>query len=396
MTANPHPSTRKIAIIGGGVIGLAIGWRLAAAGRKVEIFERGDAGHGASWAAAGMLAAGSEVEPGERTLFGLLKHSQSLWPAFAAELAEVSGIDVELKTEGTISVALSQDDLGRLRQTYALQQQLGVTSRWLSRIEALEYEPYLNPRLAGALLVTGDHQVENRILVAALKTAFSRAGGILYEQAGDVAIRIERNHVVGVTAGGIEYPAETIIVAAGAWTPDVAGLPPADCPPVRPVKGQMLALAMDPAAPILTHVLWTPKAYLVPRRDGRLLIGATTEERGFDTTLTAGGILSLLESAWRALPGVEELPIVESWAGFRPGSRDDAPILGTTGTEGLILATGHHRNGILLTPATADAIAHLVLTGETDPTIADFGLARFERPDFVHEDVERKRTWISA
>jgi glycine oxidase len=391
MTANPHPSTAKTAIVGGGVIGLAIGWRLAAAGRKVEIFERGAAGHGASWAAAGMLAAGSEVEPGERMLFGLLKHSQSLWPAFAAELAQASGIDVELKTEGTISVALSQDDLGRLRQTYALQQQLGVESRWLSRIEALEHEPYLNPRLAGALLVAGDHQVENRILVAALKAALSRAGGILHEDAGDVAVRTARNRAVGVTAGGVEYPAETVIVAAGAWTPDVTGLPPADCPPVRPVKGQMLALAMDPAAPILIHVLWTPKAYLVPRRDGRLLIGATTEERGFDTTLTAGGMLSLLESAWRALPAVEELPIVESWVGFRPGSRDDAPILGTTGTEGLILATGHHRNGILLTPATAQAIAHLVLTGETDPMIADFGLARFSR-----EDIERKRTWISA
>jgi glycine oxidase len=391
MTATPHPSTGKTAIVGGGVIGLAIGWRLAAAGRPVEIFERGVAGHGASWAAAGMLAAGSEVEPGESALFGLLKHSQSLWPGFAVELAEASGIDVELKTEGTLSVALSQDDLGRLRQTYVLQQRMGVESRWLSRVEALEHEPYLNPRLAGALLVKGDHQVENRVLAAALKTAFIRAGGLLREETGDVAVRTAHDRAAGVTAGGVEYPAGTVIVAAGAWTPDIAGLPPADCPPVRPVKGQMLALKMDPAAPILTHVLWTPKAYLVPRRDGRLLIGATTEERGFDTTLTAGGMLSLLESAWRALPGIEELPIVESWVGFRPGSRDDAPILGPTGTAGLILATGHHRNGILLTPATADAIAKLVLTGEIDPVIADFGLARFARQEF-----ERTKAWISA
>jgi glycine oxidase len=377
--------------LGGGVIGLAVGWRLAAAGQRVEVFERGAAGQGASRAAAGMLAAGSEVEPGEQALFPLLRHAQSLWPGFSAELAEASGIDVELRTEGTISVALSQDDLGRLRQTHALQRQLGVQSRWLSRAEALDLEPYLNPRLPGALLVAGDHQVENRVLVAALKTAFARAGGVLHEQMGEVAVRVVRGRAVGVTAGGVEYPADTVIVAAGAWTPDVAGLPAADCPPVRPVKGQMLALRMDPAAPILTHVLWTPKAYLVPRRDGRLLVGATTEERGFDTTITAGGMLSLLESAWRALPGVEELPIVESWVGFRPGSRDDAPILGVTGTDGLILATGHHRNGILLTPATADAIARLVLTGETDPAIADFGLARF-----AHADMTRKKTWISA
>jgi len=391
MTTSAHSSTGKTAILGGGVIGLAIGWRLAAAGRRVEIFERGTTGRGASWAAAGMLAAGSEVEPGEQGLFPLLRHSQSLWPAFAAELGEASGIDVELRIEGTISVALSQDDLGHLRQTYSLQQQLGVESRWLTRAEALEHEPYLNPRLPGALLVKGDHQVENRILVAALRTAFERAGGVVHEAMGGVAVRTARGRAVGVTAQGVEYPADMVIVAAGAWTPDVIGLPPPDCPPVRPVKGQMLALQMDPAAPILTHVLWTPKAYLVPRRDGRLLVGATTEERGFDTTITAGGMLSLLESAWRALPGVEELPIVESWVGFRPGSRDDAPILGLTGTEGLILATGHHRNGILLTPATADAIAKLVLTGETDPTIAAFGLARF-----VREDTTRKKTWISA
>jgi glycine oxidase len=168
-----------------------------------------------------------------------------------------------------------------------------------------------------------------------------------------------------------------VIVAAGAWTPDVPGLPAMARPPVRPVKGQMIALAMDPAAPILGHVLWTPKAYLVPRRDGRLIIGATTEERGFDDRITAGGMLSLLESAWRALPAIEELPVVESWVGFRPGSRDDAPILGLTGVEGLILATGHHRNGILLTPITASTIAALVMTGHTDPMIAGFTLDRF-------------------
>lgn len=391
MSLNSYRSARTIAIVGGGVIGLSIGWRLAAAGREVAIFERGATGRGASWAAAGMLAAGSEVEPGESALFELLKLSQALWPVFAAELAEASGIDVELRTEGTISVAFSQDELARLRQTHALQQRLGVESRWLSRIEALEREPGLNPRVAGALLVPGDHQVENRILSGALKLAFTNAGGTLHENLGDVAVRTEDARAIGVSAGGIDYPADIVIAAAGAWTPDLAGLPPSASPPVRPVKGQMLALGMDPAAPILSHVLWTQKAYLVPRRDGRLLIGATTEERGFDTTLTAGGMLSLLESAWRALPGIEELPIIESWVGFRPGSRDDAPILGGTDIDRLILATGHHRNGILLTPVTAQAIARLVLTGETDPAIAPFGLDRF-----AHRNIEKEKTWISA
>jgi glycine oxidase len=388
----------KIAIIGAGVIGLSIGWRLAKAGVAVEIFERGQAGQGASRAAAGMLAAGSEVEPGENQLFALLARSQQMWPDFAAKLAQASGIDVELRTEGTLSVALSQDDAGRLRQTFALQQRLGVDSQWLSRTDALELEPHLNPRLAGAVFVKGDYQVDNRILTAALKQGFISAGGVLHEEVGDVGVRVAAGRAIGIE-GGIEtgkffHPADTVVIAAGAWTPLVPGLPQQARPPVRPVKGQMLALAMDPAAPILTRVLWTQKAYLVPRRDGRLIIGATTEERGFDSRLTAGGMLSLLESAWRALPEIEELAIIETWAGFRPGSRDDAPILGVTGADGLILATGHHRNGILLAPITAEAIAKLVLTGQTDDAIAPFGLARFH--DGRKNTLEESKRWISA
>jgi len=384
-------SAKTVAIVGGGVIGLSIGWRLAAAGLRVAIFERDSAGHGASWAAAGMLAAGSEVEPGENVLYGLLRQSQNMWPDFAAELADASGIDVQLRREGTLTVALTADELARLRQTHALQQRMGVEAVWLTRDAALLREPALNPRLTGAVLVPDDHQVDNRILAEALKTAFTRSGGMLHEQAGAVGIQIVRDTAVGVTAGGTVYPADTVIVAAGAWTPDVPGLPAGASPPVRPVKGQMLALKMDRDAPILSHVLWTQKAYMVPRRDGRLLIGATTEERGFDAHLTAGGMLSLLESAWRALPGVEELPVIESWVGFRPGSRDDAPILGKTDIPGLILATGHHRNGILLTPVTARTIADLVLTGKTDTAIAAFGLDRFGT-----QTVKRTPSWISA
>jgi glycine oxidase len=164
----------------------------------------------------------------------------------------------------------------------------------------------------------------------------------------------------------------------------VPGVPPAARPPVRPVKGQMLAVRMDAAAPLLRHVVWAPKASLVPRRDGRLVVGGTVEERGFDPALTAGGVLALLDGAWRALPGIEELPIEEMWVGFRPGSRDDAPILGPSAVEGLILATGHHRNGILLTPITADTVSRLILTGKTPEAIRPFGLGRFRR---VREEV---------
>jgi glycine oxidase len=177
--------------------------------------------------------------------------------------------------------------------------------------------------------------------------------------------------------GDVLHPADAVLLAAGAWSRTIDGVPPSARPPVRPLKGQMLALRMDPARPILRHVLWAPKIYLVPRHDGRLLIGATVEERGFDPDLTAGGVLSLLEAAWRALPTIEELPIDGMWVGFRPGSRDDAPILGPTTLAGLSVATGHHRNGILLAPLTIDMISRQMLTGAVDPAIRAFGMARF-------------------
>jgi len=390
MNAAGYRSSQKIAIIGGGVIGLSIGWRIAQAGVQVDIFERNKAGHAASWAAAGMLAAASEVEPGESALFALSHRSQKLWPAFAAEIAASSGIDIQLRTEGTLSIALTQDDLGRLRRVFDLQKSLRIESHWLNRTEALGLEPHLNPRLAGAIFAPGDHQADNRLLVEALKLCFQGAGGRLHENTGDAALRIRDGRAVGVEANGLFHPADSVVAAAGAWSALIPGLPLEARPPVRPVKGQMLALAMDQAAPILTHVLWTPKAYLAPRTDGRLIVGATTEERGFDLSITAGGMLSLLDSAWRALPGIEELPIIETWAGSRPGSRDDAPILGRTDIEGLILACGHHRNGILLTPVTAQTIAKLVLTGETDASIADFGLGRFTG------SMERTERWKFA
>jgi len=180
-----------------------------------------------------------------------------------------------------------------------------------------------------------------------------------------------------VLEDGTSVAADIVVLAAGAWSRAIGGLPPDRRPPVRPIKGQMLALRMDPADPLLTHVLWAPGAYLVPRRDGRLIVGATVEEKGFDTTVTAGGLLALLEAAWRAIPAVEELPVDEIWVGHRPGSRDDAPILGPGPLDGLFYATGHHRNGILLAPVTADAVARLILDEVVEPAIKPFGLERF-------------------
>jgi len=356
-------------------MGLAIGWRLVVAGCAVTVFERDKAGNGASWAAAGMLAAGVECEPGELDLLALNRRSQELWPGFAAALEQAGGGPVGLRQEGTLVVALTRDDAAQLRFNYDFQRQHGIALEWLGGAAARQREPHLHPNLAAAVFSPADHQVDNRLLVRALERAFIAAGGTLREHAPVTAIDIVGGRATGVVSGGERYAADAVVLAAGAWSGQVGGLPfPL---PVRPVKGQMLALRMDKAAPLLRHVVWAPKAYLVPRDDGRLIVGATTEERGFDPNLTAGGVLALLEGAWRALPGIEELPIDEMWVGFRPGSRDDAPMLGPSGVDGLALATGHHRNGILLTPVTAETVANYVLTGAVDAVIRPFAAERF-------------------
>jgi glycine oxidase len=371
----------SVAVIGAGVIGLGIAWRLAAQGASVQVFDKGVAGAGASHAAAGMLAACSEAEPGEEALVALGRESQARWPAFAANLKQASGIDVELRTEGTLVVALTADDQARLNHHLVFQHQLGLPLHWISAAETRRREPHLAGKLAGAVLSPQDHQVDNRKLAAALRIAAEAAGVVISEHRPVSAISSHAGRVDGVAlADGTKVAADVVVLAAGAWSRGIEGVAAELRPPVRPIKGQMLALRMDPAAPLLSHVLWAPGAYLVPRLDGRLIVGATVEEKGYDTTLTAGGVLTLLEAAWRVIPAVEELPIDEMWVGHRPGSRDDAPILGAGPIEGLIYATGHHRNGILLAPVTADAIAQLVIDGVADPAIRPFGIERFVTP----------------
>ena len=371
-------SKPNVAIIGAGVIGLGIAWRLAMRGVPVAVFDKGACGAGASHAAAGMLAACAEAEPGEEALVTLGRASQARWPAFAAELKEASGVDVGLRPEGTLVVALTSDDQARLSHQLVFQQKLGLPLQWITAAETRRREPHLAGKLAGAVFSPEDTQVDNRKLAAALRIAAEAAGAGISEHQAVKTISNDAGRVDGIVlADGRKVAADVVVLAAGAWSRSIEGLAPELRPPVRPIKGQMLALRMDPTAPLLTHVVWAPGAYLVPRLDGRLLVGATVEEKGYDTSLTAGGILTLLEAAWRVVPAVEELPIDEMWVGHRPGSRDDAPILGTGLIDGLIYATGHHRNGILLTPITADAIAELVLEGAADPAIRPFSIERF-------------------
>lgn len=370
--------SESVIIIGAGVIGLSVAWRLARRGMKVSVFDRAKAGSGASHAAAGMLAACTEIEPGEEWLLPLNRESQRLWPGFAEELEKDSGLKIDLRQEGTLHVALNADEQARLRHHLVLQTKMDLPIYWLSPAEVREREPLLaNP--VGAIWSPEDHQVDNRKLASALRIAVLNAGVELYEDTSVDGVIIQDNCIAGIEADGEMHHASTVVLAAGAWSRAIAGLSVDTRPPVRPIKGQMLSLAMKADSPLIRHVVWASGIYLVPRLDGRLIVGATAEEKGFDDSITAGGILSLLQNAWRALPAIEELPLIETWAGFRPGSRDDAPVLGPTSVKGLVLATGHHRNGILQTPVTADIISRFILDGEQDELSLPFQINRFRQ-----------------
>jgi glycine oxidase len=374
----PIGTRPHVVIIGAGVVGLGIAWRLAPRA-IVTLFDRGKAGAGATHAAAGMLAACCEAEPGEEALVALGRESQARWPAFAEELARFSGVDVELRREGTLVLALTADDQATIGHHLEFQRKLDLPLEWLSATATRAKEPRLAGKIAGALFSPQDHQVDNRKLAQALRIAAEAAGATIMEHRPVKDIVAQGGRAKGVLLeDGTTVAADIVVLAAGARSRTIGGLPPDRRPPVRPIKGQMFSLRMDAAAPLLTHVLWAPGVYLVPRRDGRLIVGATVEEKGFDDTITAGGMLTLLEAAWRAVPAIEELPIEEIWVGHRPGSRDDAPILGPGPLDSLFYATGHHRNGILLAPVTADAMARLILDDIVDPAIKPFGLQRFQ------------------
>lgn len=376
---------KKILIIGGGVIGLGIGWQLAKAGATVSIYEQAEAGRAASWAAAGMLAPLAEAHTEEPDLLKLGSQSLALYPQWVRELEADAGMSIGYRVEGTLIVGLEPDDTHQLRHLHTSQQDLGLDVEWLTGRAAREIEPALSPRVTAAIRCESDHQVDNRLMVNALQHAYQRYGGALHENNAVESIQIENGVATGIkTRDGETHNGDVILLSAGCESAQIQGLPDAIRPPVRPVKGQMLALQME-AGITIKNVIRTVRAryptsvYLVPRTDGRLIVGATSEEMGFDTRLTAGGVFELLRGAWEAVPGVYELPLLETWTGLRPGSRDNAPILGETPVENLIYATGHYRNGILLTPITAYEIAKLILTGETSETIARFRLDRFLR-----------------
>lgn len=373
--------TSDVLVVGGGIIGLVTAWRAAQRGLATTVVDP-EPGGGAAQVAAGMLAAVTELHYGEETLLGLNLASARRYPAFAAELTELTGHDLGYRRSGTLAVALDADDRAHLRELHALQQRSGLDAQWLSGRECRRLEPMLAPGVRGGLRVDGDHQIDPRRLAAALVTACERSG-VTVRRAWAERLVVTGGRATGVvTADGAELGAGQVVLAAGSLSGRLAGVPPDVLPPVRPVKGQVLRLTMpERHGPFLSRtvraVVRGSHVYLVPRENGELVIGATSEELGWDTTVTAGGVYGLLRDAHELVPGITELPLAETRAGLRPGSPDNAPLLGPTELDGLLLATGHYRNGVLLTPVTGDALADVLTTGELPQEARPFTPRRF-------------------
>ncbi|MEU6251811.1 glycine oxidase ThiO [Streptomyces sp. NPDC047043] len=375
--------TSDVLVIGGGIIGLVTAWRAAQRGFAAAVVDP-EPGGGAAQVAAGMLAAVTELHYGEQTLLGLNLASARRYPDFAAELTEVTGLDLGYRRCGTLAVALDADDRAHLRELHALQRQSGLESEWLSGRDCRRLEPMLAPGVRGGLRVDGDHQIDPRRLARALVAACERAG-VVFHRVWAERFHVVRDRAAGVTtADGAELGAGQVVLAAGSLSGRLPGVPHDALPPVRPVKGQVLRLTVPQRfAPFLSRtvraVVRGSHVYLVPRENGELVIGATSEELGWDTTVTAGGVYELLRDAHELVPGITELPLTETRAGLRPGSPDNAPLLGPTELPGLLLATGHYRNGVLLTPVTGDAMAHALATGELPDEARPFTPKRFAR-----------------
>lgn len=377
----PSPRTSDVLVIGGGIIGLVTAWRAAQRGFATAVVDPAPGG-GAAQVAAGMLAAVTELHHGEQTLLGLNLASARRYPDFAAELTELTGHDLGYRRCGTLAVALDSDDRAHLRELHALQQRSGLESEWLSGRECRRLEPLLAPGVRGGLRVDGDHQIDPRRLTGALVAACEGAG-VVFHRAWAERLSVVAGRAAGVvTKDGTALAAGQVVLAGGSLSGRLAGVPRDVLPPVRPVKGQVLRLTVPARyAPFLSRtvraVVRGSQVYLVPRENGELVVGATSEELGWDTTVTAGGVYELLRDAHELVPGITELPLTETRAGLRPGSPDNAPLLGPTELAGLLLATGHYRNGVLLTPVTGDAMAHVLATGELPDEARPFTPRRF-------------------
>jgi len=362
-----------VVIIGGGVIGLSIARALALRGAgRICLIERGSLGQEASFAAAGMLAPQAEANA-QDDFFPLACRSRDLYASFAESLRDETGIDIELDNTGTLYLALTYHDLAEIEKRFAWQTAAGLAVEKLTPSQARELEPCLNPGILGALRFPLDVQVENRRLLSALTNSVSKLAVEIITETSVESIKTEKDRISGVqtSRGSISCP--TVVVAAGTWS----GLLSKTVLQIEPVRGQMISLD---ARPQLTHhVIYSPRGYIVPRQDGRLLAGSTSEHAGFAKQVTAGGVSTILANAQEIAPAVANLPIVDMWAGLRPRAPDNLPVLGPCDEiGGLFYATGHYRNGILLAPVTGELIAAAIIDGVVSPLLGPFSPRRFD------------------
>jgi glycine oxidase len=378
--------------VGGGVIGLSCAWRAARRGARVAVLDQAEPPAGATRVAAGMLAPVGELAFGEPALLEMTLASAALYPDFVAELEAATGETTGYARQGALHIALDRDEAAELRRVHDLQRSLGLEAEWLPPRRCRELEPGLTPSFNGGVHAAGEAAVDPRALTRALLAGLgsggwdagieARAGADVSEATegqAEVMVRTGTEVVAGLfegerlagvrTASGEEFRADAVVLAAGAWSGRTEWLPEQARPPVRPVKGQIVELQSRDGSPPCERIVASERVYLVPRGDGRLIVGATSEEQGFDTAVTAGGVHELLREAYRLLPDVAEMELVDSMAGLRPGTPDNLPLIGPGAIDGLVLATGHYRNGILLAPLTADAIA-AVLAGDPLPEAA--------------------------
>lgn len=363
-------------VLGGGVIGLACAWRAARAGMRVAVVEPGGTER-ASEVAAGMIAPIGEALWGEEALLAASVDSAGRWPGFAAELEADAGVPVPYRRCGSLHVGLDRDEHAGLRRLHDLHAELGLEASWLRGSECRRLEPGLTTAVTGGYLAPGEAEIDPRALLDALRAAAVTHGVVTVEGRAEELLR-EGGRAVGARlAGGVEVRAALVLAAIGARMGSEL-LPEEVRPPVRPLKGEVLRLRCRPGERPCDRVIASERVYIVPRGGEEVVVGATMEDRGFDLRVTAGAVHELLREAYRALPEVAELELVECRAGLRPTTPDNTPVVGATAIDGLLLAGGHHRHGIMLAPMTADAIAAELSGGELPACAAALRPERFE------------------
>jgi glycine oxidase len=375
---NTSSRSSRVVIVGGGVIGLSIAWRLAreSANHRILLLDAHRAGEGTSRVSAGMIAPIAEAGFEDPNFIRFARASRERYRSFVADVSTDADSPVALGEEGSIIVAIHRDDVEAMRRVYEHRRHAGLPVEWLTGTEAREIEPTLTPRVSAAMWIPHDGQVNPRVLLPALVRACVRRGVEVREDARVGRIVIDNDGVAGVEVNGESVDAGVIVLCAGAWSGTIGGMPEDVIPQVRPIRGQILRLKRT-ADFAMKRVVRGPRAYLLPKDDGTVVVGATQEEAGFDATPTAGGVKSILENAWEMVPSIYDLPIERIEVGLRPGTRDHLPLIGPTRIRGLIMATGHFRHGILFAPTTADAVCRGILTGDFGDDVAAFAPDRF-------------------